>query len=209
MTGTWAIVPVKGTPAAKTRLAAELNPEQRRRLMRWMVAGVLDSLAGLPGLQGVVVVGELVCDTVMAPLIRLADPGRGPNDAVTEGLMLLQERGADAAMVVAGDLPVLQAADLKDLLEAGRAAGVALAPDRHGTGTNAVYLRLPTTMRTSFGPGSLARHVAAARVLGFEPRVVRREGLALDVDEREDLEILRRLRPEVDRILGTGSSQAV
>lgn len=201
MTGTWAIVPVKETQAAKSRLAAELNPQQRRRLMRWMVEGVLDSLASLPGLQGVVVVGELFAGAGMKPLIRLPDPGRGPNAAVAEGLALLHRRGAEAAVVVAGDLPVLQPADVEALIEAGRDAGVALAPDRHGTGTNAVYLRLPTALLTSFGPGSLARHVAAARALGFEPRLVRREGLALDVDESGDLEIVRRLRPEVDLIL--------
>lgn len=199
--GSWAILPIKGTRAAKSRLAAELNAAQRERLMQWMVKTVLDTLADSPWLEGVVTVGEAVSDPRIERLVRLADPGRGPNAAVDAGLQWLHRRGADAALVIAGDLPLLQSSDLEALAEAGRAAGVALGPDRHGAGTNAVYLRLPTDMRTSFGPGSLERHLAAARALGFEPRVVTREGLALDIDESADLALVRALRPEVDRVL--------
>jgi 2-phospho-L-lactate guanylyltransferase len=64
---------------------------------------------------------------------------------------------------------------------------VALAPDRHGTGTNALFVRPPGLLTYAFGPDSFQRHLAQAQAAGAATRVCRLEGLALDVDQPEDL----------------------
>ena len=64
---------------------------------------------------------------------------------------------------------------------------VAIVPDRHGTGTNALAIAPPDAFAPSFGPGSLERHVSAARDAGLVHRVEPVPSLALDVDTPEDL----------------------
>jgi 2-phospho-L-lactate/phosphoenolpyruvate guanylyltransferase len=64
---------------------------------------------------------------------------------------------------------------------------VAIVPDRHLAGTNALVLSPPDAIEPSFGPGSLARHTAAARAAGLDYSVERVPTLMLDVDTPEDL----------------------
>jgi 2-phospho-L-lactate guanylyltransferase len=70
---------------------------------------------------------------------------------------------------------------------------VAIVPDRHGTGTNALLLAPPDAIEPSFGPGSFDRHEAAAVAAGLEPVVVRPPTLVLDVDTGDDLGRLEQL----------------
>jgi 2-phospho-L-lactate/phosphoenolpyruvate guanylyltransferase len=104
---------------------------------------------------------------------------------------VLEQRGATQVAVIAADLPWLTVEDVGCLIGAAAAGSVAFAPDRHGTGTNALALRLPARFAFQFGAGSLARHRAAAAALGLETVNVERTGLAFDVDEPEDVTLLR------------------
>ena len=117
-----------------------------------------------------------------------ADPGEGLDAAVSEALGRLAADGAARAVVVAGDLPLVTPGDLGRLAAASERA-IVLAPDRHGTGTNAISLPLPAARNFGFGygPGSFARHCAEAARLGLAVETVVSDGLARDVDEPADL----------------------
>jgi 2-phospho-L-lactate guanylyltransferase len=69
----------------------------------------------------------------------------------------------------------------------GAPPAVVFAPSRSGLGTNGALVAPPAAMRLTFGEPSFDNHLAAARALGLEPRVVRLPGLGLDVDAPEDL----------------------
>jgi 2-phospho-L-lactate guanylyltransferase len=90
---------------------------------------------------------------------------------------------------VPGDTPLLDPREVSWLLE--RALAVAIVPDRHLTGTNALLLSPPDAIEPSFGPGSLARHTAAAEAAGLDYSVEKLPSLMLDVDTPEDLAALR------------------
>jgi 2-phospho-L-lactate guanylyltransferase len=64
---------------------------------------------------------------------------------------------------------------------------VAIVPDRHGTGTNALLIAPPGAFDPSFGPGSFDRHLEHARQAGIVHRVEALPSLALDVDTPDDL----------------------
>jgi len=198
---TVALLPVKPAPAVKSRLAPVLNGRQRAALMRWMIQRVLAAMAEVDELAGVLVVGQRLAGESSLQMNWTPDPGGGANAATVYGFEQLHQRGAEAALYVAGDLPLLGSEDLRSMLAAGQACGMALATDRHGTGTNAIYQRLPARLVPTFGPGSLERHLRAARALGCEPRVIDRPGLTVDIDEAADLELVRKLLPEVDAVL--------
>jgi 2-phospho-L-lactate guanylyltransferase len=75
--------------------------------------------------------------------------------------------------------------------KSGAASRVVLAPDRAGTGTNALLLRPPEGMPFAFGAGSYARHRALARKHRVAVATFRAAGMAFDVDGPADLEELR------------------
>jgi FO synthase len=183
---TAALIAVKRRSAGKLRLAAALTDRERLELVKSMLARVLAAARGARGVDRVVVVSPEV-DDLPAGCEFIADSGDGLNSALTAAAATLSAGGVEELLVLAADLPHVGSADVESLLAAGRAAGAAIAPDHHDTGTNALYLRLPAAAHFAFGPGSCARHLAHLRERGIEPALVRRPGLAFDVDDPQDI----------------------
>jgi len=119
------------------------------------------------------------------------EPGHSP--AAAEGVRWALEQGARRVIVVPGDCPALDPAEVDDLLiaHAGTDKRVTIVPDRHGTGTNGLVLCPPEAIAPSFGPGSRARHEDAAQAAGAEWRIAEPPSLVLDIDTIEDLGVLR------------------
>jgi 2-phospho-L-lactate guanylyltransferase len=67
---------------------------------------------------------------------------------------------------------------------------VAVVPDRHGAGTNALLMSPPDAIAPGFGPGSRERHTTRAERARHEVAVETLASLALDVDTPEDLEAM-------------------
>jgi 2-phospho-L-lactate guanylyltransferase len=104
--------------------------------------------------------------------------------------------GAGTLLVIFGDLPLLDAADVHNLLR--RDAPVVIAPDWHGEGTNALLLRPNANepgehgFQFQFGDGSFGRHVAEAHRLGLDVATTSTTGTAFDLDTPADLIELER-----------------
>ena len=100
--------------------------------------------------------------------------------------------GAERVALLPGDCPLLDPAELDARARAhARATGVAIVPDRHGTGTNALLLSPPDAFGPAFGPDSCARHATGRGAPGHELALERLDSLALDLDTPEDLAALR------------------
>jgi len=186
---TLAILPVKSFADAKQRLAESLGAGSRRALAQAMFADVLGSLRRIPGLDGIAVVTSDRSAEAAARadrLIVLADTAQaGQSEAALIGIRHALADGYDRVLLIPGDTPLIQPADLAGLMVAGD--GVTIVPDRHGTGTNALVLAPPDAIEPSFGLDSFARHVAAADAAGVPHRVEKVAALALDVDTPADL----------------------
>ena len=184
---------MKPLALALGRLAGVLPAPVRRALQAAMLEDVLAACRGASALGPVLVV---TADPAAAALAHdggarvVADhaPPRGMNAAVVRGLLAAEAAGAGAGLVLTADLPLATAEDLAALLEAAPAgAGVTIAPSRDGTGTNAMLVRPLWAVRPQLGPGSLARHSAAAAAAGLALVRVERPRLALDLDIPADL----------------------
>jgi len=127
----------------------------------------------------------------------LADPGRGLNDALAAARDAAVAAGVDRLVFISADLPRVTTADIQALI-AQPTASVGIAPDRAGTGTNALSIPLPQGARFGlhYGPDSLASHSAEAARLGLTIETIRSDGLALDIDEPRDLDALTRAEIE-------------
>jgi len=186
---TLAILPVKSFADAKQRLAESLGAGSRRALAQAMFTDVLGSLRRVSELDGIVVVTSDRAAEAAARadrLIVLADTAQaGQSEAALIGIRHALANGYERVLLVPCDTPLVEPGDLAGLIAAED--GVAIVPDRHGTGTNALVLEPPDAIEPSFGPDSFARHVAAAEAARVPHRVERIAALALDVDTSADL----------------------
>ncbi len=152
-------------PTGKTRLAGVLSAGARGRVAARMRDHVLSVCA----------------QAEMTPALLEAP---GLVEAVSEGLTAC----VGPTLVLMADLPLLTAEDLR-ALPRGR---LAVAADRRGVGVNAVMLPEPDALPVLLGGGaSLARHLAAVP----DAAVIRRPGLAFDLDEVQDWTDLCALDP--------------
>jgi 2-phospho-L-lactate guanylyltransferase len=195
----WALVPAKSFARAKSRLADALGDAQRADLARSMLEHVLSVLASCKEIAGVLVVtdGDDVAELARARgAVAVRDAERPPLGAIVDAALAeLRARGADAALVLMSDLPDLAGGDVRAIVEQMAELDVIVAPDLRDEGTNALGLRPPDRLRTSFGNrDSFARHVRAAEAAGLRVGLHRSEGLGFDVFEPADLERLGRAR---------------
>ena len=192
MTRLWAVLPVKNLEDAKQRLAGVLAAGERRALFAAMLEDVLAGLAASKGLAGILVVTRDPLASRLAAgygaRVVVEEDNRGHTAASTLGARTLAEEGVAGMLQVPADLPLLTPEDIAAVLAAhGEAPAVTLAPSRDGRGSNAVACSPPDLLPLRFGDDSFVPHLQAARAQGIEPQVVRRHGLALDVDTPEDL----------------------
>lgn len=202
-----ALVPVKQLRDSKSRLGASVQAGARADLVLATLRTVLAALAA-PAIVARVVVSpdpDVLAAARLAGGTALAQAGRG-GDALNGALEQARDyalRGLpDAVLVVLGDLPLLGAEDIAAMLALARHERVAIiAPDRHGSGTNALLLRPPSLMPFAFGAASCQRHAALASQHHVVAKYFHAPGLAFDVDTPADLSELAARRPELARAL--------
>jgi len=164
----WAIIPVKPFAQGKSRLAGVLGAAERAALNRRLFGRVLDATLVTFRPERVVVVTG---DALLLALVRgqglhaLQDTDGGLNAALGFACRYAVERGAPAIAVVPSDLPTVTAGDVAAL-----AAALGPAPD-------------PGFF--SYGPASFQAHIEAAKARGMAPHILRRPGLAGDLDTPE------------------------
>ena len=184
-----AIIAVNERARCKTRLGALLGPERRAGLARAMLERVLGAASAAPMVDTVLVVSP-ERDRIPSDIPVIHDSGCDLNAAFDVGRRAARERGATDLLLLPADLPLLRAVDLCRLVQAGRGGCVAIAPDRHGRGTNGLYIPAEAPFALRFGPDSCARHEAESRRLGAPAQRVRTPGLQADLDTAEDMPAL-------------------
>lgn len=199
-TDIWALVPVKETEGAKQRLAPLLTPAQRRELAAVMVEDVLDALAAVSALAGIVVVTLDPRATRLAQRIgaRVLTGGarEGHTGAVTAAVRVLAREGRAGMITMPGDIPRVTAGEVAAVLNAHRAApAFTIAAAHDDRGSNAVLCSPPDAVPLRFGDDSFFPHLDAARARGIEPTVVRLPGIGMDIDHPADVAKFVRMTP--------------
>jgi 2-phospho-L-lactate guanylyltransferase len=191
-----AVLPVKRFGAAKRRLAGGVDDARREALVAAMLKDVLEAIGGARAIERTIVVSDELRAAEAAAAAGaelIADPAEPDHSkAALAGVARARELGAECVVLLPGDCPLLEPRELDRLLTGVPASYVAIVPDRHGTGTNALVLAPPDAIRPAFGEGSCERHVAAARQAGVPFGVERVPSLALDLDTPADVVALTR-----------------
>lgn len=183
------IVPHRGLEAAKTRLADVLDDDERIELARKLLARVLSVVReACPDVVVITPAASLEPIVAAASARLIVQRGMGLNRGLEQARDEAVADGIDSLCVLHGDLPNLTVDDVLALIAAvPEPSGVAIAPDRGGSGTNGLAMRPPDAIGFAFGAGSFDAHRSAAEAAGLPVVIVERPGLAFDLDTPADL----------------------
>jgi 2-phospho-L-lactate guanylyltransferase len=187
-----AIIPVGNLNGAKSRLGAVLDAEERLELTVLLARRTIAAAVAADGVAETIVVTPDDAVREIASVLG-ARPLRQRDGGLNRGIDLARDEaiaaGADAIVVLPIDLPDVSPEAIDAVLAPladQRRPLVAIVPDRHGRGTNALLIAPPDAIDVCFGGDSRNAHVAAASAAGA--RLVELDGpLALDLDTPDDL----------------------
>jgi 2-phospho-L-lactate/phosphoenolpyruvate guanylyltransferase len=194
-----AIIPVKSLREAKSRLTPYLSPSQRSDLVLDMLHHVVHILQASNVLEAVSVVSADAYVLEQAQLWgarALVEEAHGHNQALHAAALRELASGATTLLTISADLPLLQIADVRRMIELSMCYDVVLAASHEGTGTNALLVHPPLGLPYVFGPNSLPRYVEEARKRHLSSMLYKSSSIALDIDTIHDLEQFRRSESE-------------
>lgn len=197
----WAIVPSKPLKRSKSRLSSVLTSQQRENLSREMLSHTLVTLSKAQGIAGTLLVSR---DTAALSMARrmgvqtLTESGSPElNASLERATRFVATWKASGVLIVASDIPLLRPDDVEEMLAlTNKHPVVVVAPDRRGTGTNAMLVRPPGLFPYRFGENSFARHCSEGESAGARVYIYQSPTVGLDVDIPADLDLYRELLAE-------------
>ena len=196
-----AIIPVGSVDGAKSRLGAVLDAEERHDLVLRLAERTIRAAMATPGVDETLVItpdDEVRALATRAGARPLRQRSRGLNDGLREARDEALAAGATAILVLPIDIPLVSAELLAPLASTALEADqplVAIVPDRHDRGTNALLLAPPDVIDFCFGGDSKAAHLDAGRAVGARVEILGGP-LTLDIDTPEDLLLAQAETPE-------------
>jgi 2-phospho-L-lactate guanylyltransferase len=198
----WLLLPVKSFLEGKQRLAPVLNDSERIQLNKSFFSHMLRIARAYPGLERTAIVSD-ADDAIQAAMshgahiIRCARPGL--NQALTAGRLFLERKDVASILVLPVDLPFVRVQELVSISSLGSKHSVVIAPDKTGTGTNALFLDSNVPLKFQFGANSFCLHRAESIRCGRQPYLFNSERISLDIDEPGDLSRFETYASRVDR----------
>ncbi|WP_084352411.1 2-phospho-L-lactate guanylyltransferase [Millisia brevis] len=213
-----AVLAVKDLARAKSRLAGDLDADDRERLVLAMFTDTITAVRATRRIGRIVVVTpdpRVTAVAVRAGALVIAEPADADEDTTAEASLnaayrrAAESSGTGASVVIAlqADLPAVRPAELDAAIGAAP-CGRSVVVDHTGIGTTALIARgRGVALDPMFGPNSARRHLASgASALGGAAW----PGLRTDVDTLDDLRrvidigVGQRTRREIDRLAGIG-----
>jgi 2-phospho-L-lactate guanylyltransferase len=192
------LIPVKDLSQAKLRLAGLMTPEERKQLAWAMLERTFTEAARVQSVARVAVVSSY------EPALEVAErygmqmviesEQTSESASIDFGSRRLEQLGAGAVLRLPIDLPLITAEDIEEVLALDvPAPSTVIVPSRDGVGTNAILRRPPTLFQSHFGPDSLEKHLAEARLVNAQCEIIHLDGIGLDIDEPADIaELMKR-----------------
>ncbi|MEH6638416.1 MAG: 2-phospho-L-lactate guanylyltransferase [Porticoccaceae bacterium] len=193
------VIPVKSLTAAKARLSAILNSEERECLARYMLEDILAATGSAKEVTEVFIVSsdsqvDAIARTYGAQLI--ADTAGNLNGALQEAAAQLMAQGAQELLILHADVPLVTSAGIDRFIQQHRVQQhsktsgnlrISLVAAEADGGTNALILSPPDALVPVFGEDSCRRFLESAKDSGINVQVVQNTEMALDIDRPDDL----------------------
>jgi len=174
-----AVIPFKKSNA-KSRLRALLHENEREDLAMAMLADVAGTLAGSDCFD---VIDILSTSPIYIENTNIVLTEMGLNEALNEYLRKMSIHNLnEPVLIIMADIPLVSKKNIRDIVSSQ--ADIVIAPGRLG-GTNAVFIRNPTSFHVDYYGVSFLKHLEIAKGLSVE--VFDSFNLSTDIDEVSDL----------------------
>ena len=195
-----AVIPIGTLGGAKSRLGAVLDAEERHDLATRLARSTIRAAVATPGIAETIVItpdDEVRGIALAAGARPMLQRTTGLNAGLREARDEVVAAGGSAMLILPIDLPMISPEALAGVLNVMADVPpplVAIVPDRHGRGTNALLLAPPDVIDPCFGGDSHAAHQAAAAAVGA--RFIDLDGpLTYDLDTPDDLLLAQEREP--------------
>ncbi|HJT10402.1 MAG TPA: 2-phospho-L-lactate guanylyltransferase [Candidatus Nitrosotalea sp.] len=186
-------MPVKTFSRAKTRL--NISSEKTEKICRIMLESVLGSISQSEIIEKTVIVSK---DDAAFEIgkkfgaMEIYDHDElGVNNAVKLADDYLSKEGFDSTIVFPQDIPLIQAEDVRTLLDMKvQNRCVLVVPSRKFDGTNALFRTPVDVMETHYDEDSYKIHLATAEKRNAKSALVLVRRIMLDVDDQSDLNLI-------------------
>ena len=182
-----AVVPLKNLKLAKSRLSNILAEGERQALVLAMFDDVLVSLKESHFIEKIFLVADKYFNPVADVQMITEIKNRGYDEAIIEALKDSRVNQAQAMLILPADLPLVSRDELNTLIRDQEDRSIRIAGARDQDGTNALVMKPPSLLATSFGVGSFERHKRLAKALSVKIEEINLPGLSFDVDTEKDL----------------------
>jgi len=184
------LIPVKNLSNAKQRLASVFDQDTRTALAHAMLEDVLHTVSQYAGDQVALVTSDAFATGLATKhgfeIIR-DEANRSETDAIEMATRVVEQRGIESTLVIPGDIPLIEAADIRMIYERAEARGSVLVPSGDKRGTNAALRRPAGLFPLRFGNDSFMPHQVSAKATGDPCIVLEIPRIALDIDTIEDV----------------------
>jgi len=188
------LIPFKSLAAAKQRLAAALNQQQRSQLAAAMLRDVLAAAAGVTDrIDVALVTGDAGARQIAEEfgfLVIDDKHNKSETAAIEMATAWGEQRGYDTTIVVPADIPLITSEELQRVLDAAPDQGAVFVPAYDRRGSNCILRRPASIIPLRFGNDSFVPHCEAMRRTGKELIILELPGIGLDIDNPHELELL-------------------
>ncbi len=194
----WALVPVKSLTLTKQRLKTCLGPD-RPGLTMAMLTDVLNALGRSREITQIAVVtaDPLVSDIAESRGALVVDEveAMGMIEALDLGIDAIRRMGGQHLVILPADVPLVTGPEIDRIVQelqiqrqtrGDNITGIGPSKDRGGT--NFLFIDTGRPIPLMYGPGSYVRHKACALEHGNVPVSLHSPVIALDIDEKKDLD---------------------
>jgi 2-phospho-L-lactate guanylyltransferase len=190
----WVVIPVKRFVNAKTRLSSLMSESERESLAQVMLNDVLLAVSSSLLVSGILLVSNEVRARYAVERLGglfLEEEEAGLSASVEQASKWLAKHGQRGMLMIPGDVPLVRSSEIDEIIRSHRGdQALTIVPDTERDGTNALCVSPLQLIKFSFGKASFSKHLAAGELLGLVPSIVNLSGIALDIDNPIDLQIL-------------------
>ena len=187
-------IPVKTLATAKQRMAAALDQPRRSQLAEAMLRDVMAAAAGVSQrIDVALVTGDARAQAMAAEFgFLVIEDARNESEtaAIEMATRWAEARGYDTTVVVPADIPLITSAELHCVLDAAPEEGAVFVPAYDRRGSNCLLRRPASLIPLRFGNDSFLPHCEAMQRAGKPLIILELPGIALDLDNPDELELL-------------------
>lgn len=208
------LIPVKTLGNAKQRLGDVYDQLHRTQLADAMLRDVLAAVSGVRNrLDIFLVTGDPAVQALAAEFhfgVIPDDRNESETAAIEMATTWCEIHGYETTVVIPGDIPLITAVELKQVLDAAPDEGMVIVPAYDRRGSNCVLRRPAGIIPLRFGNDSFLPHCESVRKTVKPLVILELPGIGLDIDHPHELGMLQQREGDThaQRLLRTWSKLA-